>query len=106
MDESLKTYIIGLHNLALQPSHSELSFDEFLLYFSNKDIGKLDLAISETILRAAFHQGLGSFYDYNKITCIEEFKMISSRKISLGECIAPDLSIGENSQSFTSLTFT
>ena len=94
-----------LHYIALQPSHSGLSFEEFLLYFSNKDIGKLDLALSETILRAAFHQRSGSFYDNNKIICIEELIMISSRKLSLGECIAPDLSIGENSQSSTSLTF-
>ena len=61
-----------LHYLALQPSSSGLSFDEFLLYFSNKDIGKLELAISESILRDAFLKRLGLFYNHNEITCFEE----------------------------------
>ena len=83
----------SLHYLALQPGHSGLSFEEFLLYFSNKDIGKLDLAISETILRDAFHERLGSFYDSHKISCLEEFKILARRGVFLDICQAPDVSI-------------
>ena len=83
----------SLHYLALQPGHSGLSFEDFLLYFSNKDIGKLDLAISETILRDAFHERLGSFYNQNEITCMGEFRMIAKRGVFLDECQAPGVSI-------------
>ena len=85
-----------LHYLALQP-HSGLSFEEFLLYFSNKDIGKLDLAISETILRDAFHKKLASFYNHNNIiTCLGEFKMITNRHVRLEKCKAIEISIGKH----------
>ena len=86
----------SLHYLALQHRHAGLSFEDFLLYFSNKDVGKLDLAISETILRDAFHQRLGSFYNHHAITCIGEFTMISNRKVLLERCEAPEVSIGDN----------
>ena len=86
-------YKSSLHYLALQPGHSGLSFEEFLIYFSNKDIGKLDLAISETILRDAFHKRLASFYNKNKITCIGEFKMIINRNLSIEKCEASEVSI-------------
>ena len=76
-------YKSSLHYIALQPSQSGLSFKEFLLYFANIDIGKLDLAISETILRDAFHHRLGSYYNNNIITCLEEFKMLANRTSSL-----------------------
>ena len=82
-----------LHYLVLQPSHSGLSFGEFLLYFSNKDIGKIDLTISETILRDAFHQRLGSFYNNNEITCFGEFMMIAKNGVSLEICRASTVSI-------------
>ena len=88
-------YKSSLHYLALQPSQSGLSFEEFLLYFSNKDIGRLDLAISETILRDAFHKRLSLFYDNNRITCLDEFKMIATRSVSLKKCHAPYVSIGK-----------
>ena len=87
-------YKSSLHYLALQPGHSGISFEEFLLYFSNRDIGKLDLAISETIVRDAFHKRLGSFYTHNEITCLGEFMMIASRNVSIDKCEAPDVSIG------------
>ena len=90
-----------LHYLALQPGHSGLSFEEFLLYFSNTDIGRLDLAISETILRDAFHSRLGLFYNKNDITCLGEFKMIANGCVSLERSLAPYLSIGTNRHSFT-----
>ena len=87
-------YKSSLYYLFLQPSHSGLSFEDFLLHFSNKDIGKLDLAISETILRDAFYQRLGSFYNRNIITCQDEFKMIVNRNLSIEKCDAPNVSIG------------
>ena len=93
-----------LHYLALKPGHSGLSFEEFLLYFSNKDIGKLDLAISETILRDAFHQRLGSFYELREISCFGELKMIVNRNVSVEKCDASELSIGKSSHNFTFIT--
>ena len=87
-------YKSSLHYLALQPGHSGLSFEDFLLYFENKDIGKLDFAISETILRNAFHQKLSYFYCKNKITCLGEFKMVSTRGISLSTFEARMVAIG------------
>ena len=84
-----------LHYLALRP-HSGLSFEEFLLHFSNKDIGKLDIAISETILRDTFHKKLASFYNNNNIiTCLGEFKMITNHSIGLEKCEAIEISIGK-----------
>ena len=83
-----------LHYLVLQPSSSGLSFDEFLLYFSNKDIGKLDLAIPESILRDAFLKRLAYFYNNNRITCFEELRMIANRHVSIEKCHAPEVSIG------------
>ena len=62
--------------------------------FQTRDIGKLDLAISETILRDAFHKRLGSFYNHNIITCLDEFKMIVNRNLSIEKCDAPNVSIG------------
>ena len=88
-------YKSSFHFLALQPGHSGLSFDEFLLYLSNIDIGKLDLAISETILRDAFYKRLGFYYDHNGITCLEEFKMVAKRNVSLQRCEAPSVPIGK-----------
>ena len=95
-------YKSSLHYLALQPGHSGVSFADFLLYFSNKDIGKLDLAISETILRDAFYKRLGPFYNHKKITCLDEFKLIVNRRLSIDNCHAPEVSIGNNSFSCTS----
>ena len=88
-------YKSSLHYLALQPGHSGLSFEGFLLYFTNKDIGKLDLAISETILRDAFYKRLGSYYNHNEIICFEEFKLISDRHISLERFRASCISISK-----------
>ena len=87
-------YKSSLHYLALQPGHSGLSFEQFLLYFKNKDIGKLDIATSETILRDAFHKRLSSFYNKNEISCLDEFRMIMKNDFSLEKCQAPSLSIG------------
>ena len=94
-------YKSSLHYLALQPGHSGLLFEDFLLYSSNKDIGKLDLAISETILRDSFHNKLGSYYNHNEITFLEEFKMIVNRGVSIVKCDAPKVSIGKNYQSYS-----
>ena len=91
---SISDYKSSLHYLALQSGHSGLSFEEFLLYLTNKDIGKLDLAISETILRNAFYQRLGSFYNSNDITCFREFKLLTNRLVSFEKCRALELSLG------------
>ena len=87
-------YKSSLHYLALQPSHSGLSFEEFLLYFTNKDIGRLDLAISETILRDAFHQRLGYYYNRYIISCFDELKMIVNRAVCVEKCESPNVLIG------------
>ena len=81
-------YKSSLHYLALQPSYSGLSFEVFLLYFSSKDIGKLDLAISETNLRDAFHNRLGYFYRHNEITCMGELSLIVNRFRSIHKYLA------------------
>ena len=77
-----------LHYLILQPDDSGNSLNQFLLYFTNNDFGKLDLAISETILRDVFHKRAGSFYFYNKINSIEEFKFIVNRGLAIEICDA------------------
>ena len=87
-------YKSSLHYLVLQPGHSGIFFEEFLLFFSNKDIGKLDITISETILRNAFHQRLGSFYNKNIITCMGEFKMIANNLVPLEKCNASSVYVG------------
>lgn len=87
-------YKSSLHYLVLLPSHSGISFDEFLLYFTNKYIGKLDFALSETNLRFEFHKKLGSFYSHNEITNLDEFRFIVTRSVSISICKAPDISIG------------
>ena len=90
-------YKSSLHCLALQPGHSGLSFEEFLLYFSNKDIGKLEQAISENILRETFHERLYSFYNTNIISCFGEFRMIAKGGVPLEKCEAANVSIGKTS---------
>ena len=92
-------YKSSFHYFALQPGHSGLSFEEFLCYFSNKDIGKLDIAISETVLRDAFYKRLGSFYNYNEITCFDEFRLIANRNVSICRCEAPQISFGKYKRS-------
>ena len=87
-------YNSSLHYLVLQPGHSGF-VEEFLLYFSNKDIGKLDLSISEKSLRHVFHQRLASFYKHKSITCLGEFRMIVNRKISVMIINAFNLSISK-----------
>ena len=81
-------YKSSLHYLVLQPANSGLSFEGFLLYFTNKNIGKLDIAISETILRDAFHKRLGYFYNHNKITCHGEFELLARRSMPVERCDA------------------
>ena len=87
-------YTSSFHYIVLQPSHAGFSFEDFLRFFVNKDIGKLDLAISDTNLRDAFHKRLGSFYDQNEISCVEELVLVSNRKhLSIVKFQAPSLSI-------------
>ena len=97
-------YKSSLHYLALQPNNLEHPFDEFLLYFSNKDIGRLNLAISETILRNEFIKGLNLFYKNNEITCQDEFKMIVNHNISFEKCIAKSITICRSEDDILLLT--
>ena len=89
-----------LHYLILQPKHSGTSLGSFLLYFTNKDISKLHLALSETPLRDAFYQSLGSFYNKNTITCTSELNSISNHSLVLEKCNAPRVSIGKSRYNF------
>ena len=93
---SIEDYKSSFHYLVLQLGHSGLSCEEFLLYFSNKDIGKLDLAISETVLRDSFYKRLGSFYNNNEMTCFGELRMIAKGGPSIDRCQAPNVSIGDS----------
>ena len=97
-------YKSSLHYLALQPNNLEHPFDEFLLYFTNKDIGRLDLAISETILRNEFIKGLNLFYKHNEITCQDEFKMLVNHNISFEKCVAKSITIGRSEEDILLLT--
>ena len=97
-------YKSSLHYLALQPNNLEHPFDEFLLYFTNKDIGRLDIAISETILRNEFVKGLNLFYKNNEITCQDEFKMIVNHNVSFEKCIAKTVTICRSEEDVLLLT--
>ena len=85
---SRSDYKSSLHYLILHPASSGLALEYFLLYFTNKNIGRLDLAISETILRDAFHKRLGSFYKVNYILWSEELDWISRRNTPIDRCDA------------------
>ena len=87
--ESRSLYKSIFHILVLEPGSSGLSFEQFLYYLTNKDIKVLDLAISETILRVEYYKRLGSFYNYNIVTCNDEFKMIVSRGVSFEKFNGP-----------------
>ena len=85
-----------LHYLALQHSQSGLSFEESLLsYLTPKDIGKLDIAISEAPLRKGFHNCLPSYYNKTKVNSIDELKLIVNRRLSLEKFTAPMISVGQ-----------
>ena len=85
---SRSDYKSSLHYLVLQPASSGLALEYFLLYFTNKNIGRLDLALSETTLRDAFHKRLGSFYKDNSILWPEELDWISGRNMPIDRCDA------------------
>ena len=89
-----------LHYLILQPNHSGTSLGSSLFYFTNKDINKLHLALSETHLRDAFYQSLGSFYNKNTITCVSELNSIINHSVVLEKCNAPRVSIGKSRYNF------
>ena len=92
--EELKNKSV-LHYLALQHSQAGLSFEESLLsYLKPNDIGKLDIAISETSLRKEFHNHLHAYYNKNKINSVDELKFIVKRRLSLEKLTAPRISIG------------
>lgn len=89
------SYKSSLHYLVLQSSHSGLSFEDFLLYFSNRDIGKLNSLTCETVLRDALRERLSSFYSNNKVTSEEEFRLVAACNVVLEKIVAPKLLIGE-----------
>ena len=79
----------SLHYILLQPLNSGFSFifNEFLLLLSNKDIGKLDIALSEKVLHDIFIERIGYFYEYNAVKYAGELEMIVKRKIPLTRCV-------------------
>ena len=52
----------------------------------NKDICKLDIALSELKLRKTFNKKVGIFYDNNSIYHKSELARIVKRNISLTKC--------------------
>ena len=70
-------YIISLAAILGRP------FDEFYLYFDNYELGKLDMALSEFRLRDDFCKVVGSFYNHNVITCVDELEWLLYREVKL-----------------------
>lgn len=77
-------YLSSLHYILLQPPNSGFSFltEQFLLFLSNKDIGKLDITLSKKDMRQAFHSRLGSYYVINDIKSKAELELLVKRSIS------------------------
>lgn len=90
-----KNYHIGyksaLHYVLLRPFESGFPFravfphttDCFLLFLTNKELGLLDIALSERAVRKAFHDQLGYYYFYDNITCEGELSMLAKRHIEI-----------------------
>ena len=57
--------------------------DLFFPYLTNRDLGKLDSAISDTALRKFYFKEAGTFYSINFIESIDEFAWIIKRRIPL-----------------------
>ena len=84
-------YKSSLHYLLLQPNASGFSviIEQFLLFFSNKDIGKLDITLSETCLRQVFFAGLGHYYTINEIKDRNEIVLLAKRKVPMTRIVCP-----------------
>ena len=82
-------YSSSLHYILLQPSNSGFSFitEKFLLFLSNKDIGKLDITLSDKDMRRAFYSRLGSYYSFNDIHYKGELEFLAKRNIALTRCV-------------------
>ena len=82
-------YSSSLHYILLQPHNSGFSFitQQFLLLLSNKDIGKLDITLSDKEMRQAFHSRLGSYYSSNDIKYKGELEFLVKRNIALTRCV-------------------
>ena len=70
-------YIITLAAIQGHP------FVDFYLYFDNYELGKLDMALSEFRLRDDFSKVVGSFYNHNVITCVDELEWLLHREVKL-----------------------
>ena len=89
------SYQSSLHYLALQPGHSGVPFQSFLLFFTDKDVWRLYSSFSEKSLRDSLRASLTFYYNHNKFICCKEFKMIACNSISLEKCIAPTVVMGQ-----------
>ena len=70
-------YIITLAAIQGRP------FADFYLYLDNYELGKLDMALSEFRLRDDFNKGVGSYYNHNVVTCVDEFEWLLNREAML-----------------------
>ena len=61
--------------------------EQFLLLLSNKDIGKLDISLSDEDMRRAFYSRLGSYYSFNDIKYKGELEFLAKRNIALTRCV-------------------
>lgn len=89
MSSFLCEYKSALHYILLQPLDSGFSdvTDDFLLLLSNKEIGLLDIALSEKVLRDSFFEKAGNYYYYNDISCPSELELVVNRKIAVKRCV-------------------
>ena len=79
-------YLSPLHYFLSQPEGVSFKYIDFFLYFTNAELGKLDIAISEVSLRKIFIKRVGLYYNHNPIISRSEFDWILSRNISLTKC--------------------
>ena len=78
-------YQSALHYILLQPLESGFSYltDGFLRFLTNKELGLLDIALSDKAMREAFHEQAGYYYCYYNISCDGELDMLVDRQIQI-----------------------
>ena len=87
--EGYKPYEAGyesaLHYILLQPLESGFSYltDGFLRFLTNKELGLLDIALSDKTMRKAFHEQAGYYYCYYNMSCEGELDMLVNRQIQI-----------------------
>lgn len=58
----------------------------FFSYLTNRELGKLDITISDKNLRKLYHQYASIFYLNNQVQSLDELKWIMTRRIVLTKC--------------------